>query len=1517
MIESMDTIDPKSEAVQAETGEEVVASNEGSNMNPLLVCIRVSFEPLATGKHAKQQRPTVQHATISSVSVLETLTYVKQVLLAYVETCFFSNYSFVLSNTPEVALNDFTEISNLVPAPEEQMELTEDGRPIIQLRIVPDLYDVKKIRQHIARVSEIIANPPSATVLTSLDEIDESIKAKLQSKPATKATTLAQLPPGETVFTSIGLASLYAETVFRFNVPVAGDAYVANGFVSAHGKPASCVSSVSVSNWNPAPAHRRMQGDLLYIEVVCPQEGVFNITGTCHGFFVNKSNRHHFDPLPVSGLPATNNLFQLIHSLSGSLRLSWNEYTQALYEKQAVSLIAHDVAVSDADATKKESTAEASPENADDLSAADATTAASVAKSLYSTIADVFEQSGAEFDYGTVFPQWTNYQPGKYQVEDKDLSSSGSGLVGRVYHTNNPQRTQTYLCDTFGVDTNSSPREWNEEMQSVRALTATSSFEAVAKARYLNRINVEFYEACKAGATAVVEGHIAALNPMDPITSQVFVYNNIFFSRALDSKDTFRICKGDVAARKAAGQDVKCQQLLSSQDIPGLSTVMTCVVDYKGDRIIAQTIIPGVLMSGVGAARLMYGAIEFGKRLSVKSEALDIMKSIGEKFYLPTRNISAIPIPSANSTAAVVTADAATESDEASAIAVQTSIRTDTDDESAPSDSLSVPHVGPVEAKLLKGGDGRIYALEFTRLTPLDANYVPVEAGGTGALDADTLAKGDETLRAVYVLRPELIRRYLEWKLEEQQRAVVREAAAKQKEIDDAATAGQALTEEEQKKRSEDFAADITSRLSSLTLSNVTADFALSANSFVNISAVADNGSSSSDDSLTATSTAPAWLRSDVDPAIADKDEVQARNLAVYLFNEVIPGFVNEVRIGEITPLDGASLVDILHQRGINLRYLGQVAAQAQAQELDDANMASENKQRVHMMPTYFQDLVVIEMLARAMKHVANNLLSNAAVKNAPAATLSSLLSHVLGVVSSPVEGEDAGAKATPALAVAIATESSGGKKKKKKTSAATATGSDVIATANVNAVAFVVPNAAADRSQTLKDVENTLLARFLSVPLVINRVNGSAADTNSFLHPRISRVALLRRFCQLTGLKVACRNYNFGIASPLTVDDILGMAPVALSSSGAGSVSCAREDFVAPVIRQLVNTSQRLTSEGALMHAFEVVRQADGLVQDITGPNSREAIYTMDQMVSILINAGDLHQALATACQMLATTAQFTGVDSADSLQQHARIASILLGIRKLYSVSTSSTTVAVSTENNSGANPTSNNSPATVQLAEAAVAHLLATKYITELIGGSRHITLVDIYRKLGLVYFESGDLSLALTCLLEAKARVCDLTIQAVISQSLAEVLAAMGHLAHAVDTQRQAHKLLSDIYGETDDKVVDAKKLVEKYFRASTELNVKYLRKLQAEQEVALAQAAQSARDKQVTGGAPVASAAAAGTTNNGARAIQNGAKEGKKSKSVVGLTEAEIEADAIQNAKKRQASNNQKKKGGKK
>ena len=51
----------------------------------------------------------------------------------------------------------------------------------------------------------------------------------------------------------------------------------------------------------------------------------------------------------------------------------------------------------------------------------------------------------------------------------------------------------------------------------------------------------EFAEAVRAGAVAIFDGHIAPINPMDPEKTQVFVYNNIFYSTAVDTKENFKV----------------------------------------------------------------------------------------------------------------------------------------------------------------------------------------------------------------------------------------------------------------------------------------------------------------------------------------------------------------------------------------------------------------------------------------------------------------------------------------------------------------------------------------------------------------------------------------------------------------------------------------------------------------------------------------------------------------------------------------------------------------------------------------------------------------------------------------------------------------------------------------------------------------------------------------------------------------------------------------------------------------
>lgn len=143
------------------------------------------------------------------------------------------------------------------------------------------------------------------------------------------------------------------------------------------------------------------------------------------------------------------------------------------------------------------------------------------------------------------------------------------------------------------------------------------------------------------------------------------------------------------------------------------------------------------------------------------------MESLGTQLLLPTRQVAAVPVEASKAANSSVTSGNSKIDDVLSTAfpdqeASQASIRTDNEDEVVPVDSLSVPHVGPVEGKLLKGADGRLYALEMMRLTPRDANYVREEIGGTGLIAADKLAKADRNLGMVCILRHELISAFIQ-----------------------------------------------------------------------------------------------------------------------------------------------------------------------------------------------------------------------------------------------------------------------------------------------------------------------------------------------------------------------------------------------------------------------------------------------------------------------------------------------------------------------------------------------------------------------------------------------------------------------------------------------------------------------------------------------------------------------------------------------------------------------------------
>jgi hypothetical protein len=75
----------------------------------------------------------------------------------------------------------------------------------------------------------------------------------------------------------------------------------------------------------------------------------------------------------------------------------------------------------------------------------------------------------------------------------------------------------------------------------------------------------EFYTASRLAVMEIIDGgNIAPMNINDPPHLQVYIYNNLFISKAAESADTFKLCKGEIAIRKYAAHDSKNLAVIES-----------------------------------------------------------------------------------------------------------------------------------------------------------------------------------------------------------------------------------------------------------------------------------------------------------------------------------------------------------------------------------------------------------------------------------------------------------------------------------------------------------------------------------------------------------------------------------------------------------------------------------------------------------------------------------------------------------------------------------------------------------------------------------------------------------------------------------------------------------------------------------------------------------------------------------------------------------------------------------------
>ena len=467
-----------------------------------------------------------------------------------------------------------------------------------------------------------------------------------------------------------------------------------------------------------------------------------------------------------------------------------------------------------------------------------------------------------------------------------------------------------------GLENADTLRDWNEEFQSAREHPKESVQDRVFRERLISKLYADYVDAATRGAMLVARGEVPALNPTECPDAQIFVYNNVFFSFGADGVGTFASEGGDEAARVATGKDAAGVQLVNQLDIDGLYTATTVVVDYMGKRIIGQGVVPGIFKQREpGEHQIDYGSVEGKDVVTTDERFVPVFETLSKALKVKKHPVW--------------------------------------DKEGKRFDME-----GSVETKGLMGTDGRKYVLDLYRITPVDIEWLDE------CQSAEHSAEGPAYPHRMTVLRPELIDLFARHSMKEWVDAELASKAKKPKvdtpENDAANGKGDGI------EKLETAPTEAVEHDNANVAADAAPDDQIDASKF-RFALNPDVG----------TGQIP---QTDQEKAELEADEQQVRKACNYLRDQAIPAFLRDLIDSDVGfPMDGESLSRAVHKRGINVRYIGNIANRC-----DDPRLAC------------LRSVCVQSMITRAFKHIASGYLRQISFLLA-SACVSHLLNCLLG----------------------------------------------------------------------------------------------------------------------------------------------------------------------------------------------------------------------------------------------------------------------------------------------------------------------------------------------------------------------------------------------------------------------------------------------------------------------------------------------------------------------------------------
>ncbi|XP_034652974.1 protein clueless isoform X1 [Drosophila subobscura] len=757
-------------------------------------------------------------------------------------------------------------------------------------------------------------------------------------------------------------------------------------------------------------------------------------------------------------------------------------------------------------------------------------------------------------------------------------------------------------------------RDWNEELQTTRELPRKTLPERLLRERAIFKVHGDFVTAATRGAMAVIDGNVLAINPGEDSKMQMFIWNNIFFSLGFDVRDHYKELGGDYAAYVAPRYDLHGVRVYNAVDVEGLYTLGTVVIDYRGYRVTAQSIIPGILEREQEQS-VVYGSIDFGKTVLSHPKYLELLRQAGKHLKILPHSVY-------------------NERDE------------------------PVELCSSVECKGIIGNDGRHYILDLLRTFPPDVNFLKLQ---DVKLSKELVEMGFpiEHRHKLCCLRQELLEAFVEdryvnfiriaamhlqqlnaKKPEEQESQEKKKLPAieeaekesqengNEKQIEKVQEPKQEQATPVETKNAEAMVNAIREAQSHVATSNEVQAAEVVKQACAAVGSIKEK---EFDFRFNPDVFSPGIRHVDGEESTSGsvaKQKLLVQEAAEFLVVKQIPAFVKEHLSHSSPPIDGQNLTESLHSHGINVRYLGKVI------------------KTLGQMPRmeYLHRIAIMELIVRATKHIYYTYMQSTDPMH-----LSVAISHFLNclLTNGPVNpvisndevhkkrGGNGGGKHNKHKS------SKGGKGQQQQQQAATqnlnGSGSSTSSSSSTSAYDWTQVTPRSLWQQIRRETK-----AYWDWDLDCDSMDSAMQKFG------IMRICLLRAFCLKVGIQVLLREYNFDSKHKPTFgdDDIVNVFPVVKHISPRASDAY-----------NFYTTGQAKIQQGLFKEGYELISEALNLLNNVFGAMHQENGSCLRMLARLSYLLGDAQDALAIQQRAVIMSERVNGIDNPSTILEYTHL--------------------------------------------------------------------------------------------------------------------------------------------------------------------------------------------------------------------------------------------------------------------